>query len=367
MTTRLDRVTNLIGRFDPAMASGNVRKVLLIGSHLDTVVNAGRYDGSLGVLLGLGFVELLREYSARFPFAIDIIGFCEEEGIRYRTPFIGSRAVAGTFDSALLDRVDDDGVAMRSAIDLLWTAAPDRVDSISYDREQVIGYIEPHIEQGPMLEREGLPVGIVEAIAGQTRAAVRFIGQAGHAGTVPMPSRRDAFAGAAEWITQVECLACRTPDAVATVGNLEIVPNISNVIPNEARLRIDARHRDDSIREKLVSEALRAGEFIANKRRLEFSVDWQEHYPAIQMDPALSARLAAVVAEAGVEPRVLTSGAGHDAAVMAEKFPSTMLFLRCREGISHHPDESVRTEDVAVALEVMVRFVHSVAADYASS
>jgi hydantoinase/carbamoylase family amidase len=225
LSTRLDPVTNLIGRLTGASDDSHMSNVLLIGSHLDTVVNAGRYDGPLGVLIGVELAEMSR--SVRLPFAIEVIGFCEEEGIRYVTPFIGSRAITGTLDSALLDRVDARGVPMRSAIESLRNYAPDCVNFIGYDGQQVIGYIEPHIEQGPVLEQEVLPIGIVEAIVGQTRAALRFVGSAGHAGTVPMDLRRDALAGAAEWITRVEAIGKQVPHAVATVAQLEIVPNIS--------------------------------------------------------------------------------------------------------------------------------------------
>jgi allantoate deiminase len=362
LTTRLDPVANLIGHFAaPANCSD---RVLLIGSHLDTVVNAGRYDGPLGVLMGVGLVEVLNEAAVQLPFAIDVIGFCEEEGIRYRTPFIGSRAVAGTLDPALLERVDEQAVSMQSAIDSVRISAPDCVDVVGYDRQQVIGYIEPHIEQGPVLEKEDLPVGIVETIAGQTRAAVRFIGRAGHAGTVPMSLRRDALTGAAQWIGQVEEASRKVPGAVATVAQLEVNPNISNVIASDVHLRLDLRHRDDNTRGKLVAELFQVAEHLADHRGLEFHVEWQEQFAAVQMDAALSARLREAAVDAGVQPRMLTSGAGHDAAILATALPSAMLFLRCRGGISHHPDESVRTDDVAVALEVLVRMVDKLAADY---
>ena len=367
MTTRLDPLANLIGRFDRSTSDRPTGQILLVGSHLDTVANAGRYDGPLGVLIGLGLVELLRAESARMPFAIDVIGFCEEEGIRYCTPFLGSRAMAGTFHTDLLDRVDVCGVSMRPAIESFREIAPDCTDTVGYDREKVVGYIEPHIEQGPVLEQNGLPVGIVDVIAGQSRAAVRFVGRGGHAGTVPMLLRRDALAGAAEWITQVESFGRQTPNAVATVARLEVTPNISNVISNDVRLRIDARHRDDATREKLVLELFQAGEIIAKRRGLEFAVEWQEQFPAIEMDRALSESLTAAVTKAGVQPCSLTSGAGHDAAVMAGRFPTAMLFLRCRGGLSHHPDESVCTQDVAVALEVLVRLVYKLAAEFAPS
>ena len=361
MTTRLDAVGNLIGSYPTPAAIGSPAKVLLVGSHLDTVINAGRYDGPLGVLLGLAAVELIRDIGFARSFAIDVIGFCEEEGIRYRTPFIGSRWLIGAFETQLFEQVDERGVSMRLALQEFFGEAVD--SATPYDPDRVLGFIEPHIEQGPVLDREGLPIGVVDSIAGQTRATIRFTGGSGHAGTVPMSLRRDAMAGAAEWITRIETLGRRRSEAVATVGRIEVTPNVSNVIPSEAKLSLDVRHDVDEVRNELIVELLHEGEAIARRRGLSFAIDAQEQIPAVAMDETISALLAEGAAESGVEIRRLTSGAGHDAGVMARKFPTAMLFVRCREGISHQPDESVRVEDVAIALEVLVRVIYKLASE----
>lgn len=356
MATKLDAIGNFVGSLPNSTAEEPPSKVLLIGSHLDTVVNAGRYDGSLGVLLGLAVVEMIREIGLSPPFAIDVIGFCEEEGIRYRSPFIGSRWLTGCLEEQLYQRVDEAGVSMRSALhsfcgDSVGCATP-------YAAGQVIGFIEPHIEQGPVLDREDLTIGVVDSITSQTRATIRITGYAGHAGTVPMPLRRDALTGAAEWIAQVESLAAECPSAVATVGNVVVSPNIANVISSEVRLSLDVRHSDDEIRENLMRKLIQTGRDIASRRGLQFSVDTREDYSAISMNGRLSDLLAECCTECGIEVRRLPSGAGHDAGIMAQKFPAGMLFVRCRDGISHHPDESVRVEDVAIALEVLVRAIY---------
>lgn len=356
MTARLDPIGNLVGRLEGNEVGG--QRVLIIGSHLDTVVDAGRYDGVLGVLLGLGLAELVRENRCKLPFAIDVIGFCEEEGIRYRTPFLGSLAAAGTFDSALLNELDVNEILMRDAISK-FGGDPTAIESCSYDPLEVVGYLEPHIEQGPVLDREGLPVGIVTAIAGQTRASVEFCGEAGHAGTVPHDARRDALGAAAEFIGNVEQEACQTDGLFATVGCLEVEPNVANVIPCGARLRLDVRHAEDAIRQATWERLKIVAEQIARRRSVSFSVEWKEEHAAVESSSHLREHLLSAVERSGVQPFLLASGAGHDAAVMGQRFPMAMLFVRSPGGISHHPDESVNKEDVAVALESMWHFVHS--------
>lgn len=360
MRCRLDPVTNLIGRYDGS--HGEQSPTLILGSHLDSVANAGKYDGVLGVLVGLAVVELLHAERVELPVAIDVIGFCEEEGIRFETPFLGSLAVAGRFDESLLERIDEYGVTMREAI-AQFGGDPNNLPAAAYDPAGVLGYIEPHIEQGPTLDRDNLPVGIVSAIAGQTRAAVTFLGQAGHAGTVPISQRRDALAAAAEWITAVETIATGDDELFATVGCLDVEPNVANVIPEVARLRLDVRHARDDRRRAVHQEILSRGEAIAHRRRLTFAVDWLAEQSAVTADGRLSHELAESIKDCGVPLRDLPSGAGHDAAVMATRFPSAMLFLRCRDGISHHPNESVREEDVAVAIEVLWRTVQRLSKD----
>lgn len=358
MSARLDPAGNLIGRH-PA-TSGDA-PAILIGSHLDTVPDAGKYDGALGVVLGVAAVEALR--GRRLPAAVEVVGFVEEEGVRFRTPYLGSLAMAGRFRPDLLGLLDSDGTSMADAY-RAYGLDPGRIGEAARRPGSVAAYIEPHIEQGPVLEEWDLPVGIVEAITGQSRLRVSFEGLAGHAGTTPMGLRRDALPAAAELVLEAERLAQTVLGLRATVGTIAAQPGASNVIPGSATLSLDVRHAIDEARERAVAELLERAEAIASRRGLTFRVFEAIHNGAVPADPGLADRLAAAVHEAGVEPRWLVSGAGHDAAVMASLAPMAMLFLRSPGGISHHPDEAVRREDVAVALDVLVRFVDRLARDH---
>ena len=312
----------------------------MIGSHLDTVPDAGKYDGALGVLLGLAAVRALG--GRRLPFAVEVVGFCEEEGVRYRTPYLGSLALAGRFDPALLDRTDADGVAMADAF-RAFGLDPARVAAAAYPPGRVLGYLEAHIEQGPVLESRGLPLGVVTAIAGQSRLRVTFVGRAGHAGTSPMDLRRDALPAAAEFVLEVERLARSVDGLRATVGVVAAEPGAVNVVPGSATLSLDVRHADDAARGRRGRRLLGSAEAIASPRgACAFRVD-QARAPRRgpgRPGPDRPARLGRRAAP-GSSPRRLVSGAGHDAAVMAAMAPMAMLFLRSPGGVSHHPDESV--------------------------
>jgi allantoate deiminase len=367
MNCRLDAATNLIGRFNPPPPSASAKgegathtRVVLIGSHLDSVVNAGRYDGPLGVLMGLALVELLSERRQQLPFAIDVIAFCEEEGVRYQTPYIGSRALVGELNDELLSRRDAVGISMREAV-RAFGGDPDQLANARYQSDQVIAYLEPHIEQGPVLELENLPVGIVTGIAGQTRASLQFVGRAGHAGTTPMAARQDALTAAAEFVLAVERLGRSHTGLVATVGQLKVCPNVGNVIPGSVQLRIDLRHIDDALREATFKDLLDQAHSLAGKRQLQFKLDWVQHQSAVACDSKCTDLLESSALETGIRSNRLASGAGHDAAVVARHFPTAMLFLRCAGGVSHHPDESLCEADVAAGLEVMWRFVSKLA------
>ena len=361
MTCRLDAAGNLIGHWEAATEPANdSSKTLLVGSHLDTVANAGRYDGMLGVLLGVAIVELLAESSMRLPFAIDVIGFSEEEGVRHWTPYIGSRALVGDLPAEFLNKQDDDGISVIEALKLFGCDLS-RIGAAQYRAEDVVAYVEPHIEQGPVLEAAGLPVGVVAGIAGQTRARFQFVGKAGHSGTVPMSNRQDALAAAAQFIGLVEHFAQQRDGLTATVGQIEVLPNVANVIPGEARLSLDVRHLDDEAREAAFRELTHQAALIAEQREIEFDLISMQHHPAVKCDATLSDRLREAVVAAGIKPMDLPSGAGHDAVMMARRFPVAMLFMRCAGGISHHPDESVTEVDVAVALEVLWRLVMKLA------
>jgi allantoate deiminase len=348
MSVRQDAVGNLVGRFGTGRA-------LILGSHLDTVRDAGKYDGALGVLVAVAAVERLQERRIQPPFAVEVIAFADEEGLRFHSTYLGSRAVAGTFDLATLDLRDAEGVRLADAI-RAFGGDPEAIARERRTSEEVAGYCEVHIEQGPVLEGLGFPVGVVSAITGQSRIEARLEGEAGHAGTLPMPARRDALCGAAEVILAAESLARRTPGLVATTGRVDVAPGASNVVPGAAALTLDVRHPEDAARRAAVEALSKRAAEIATGRGLR--LDWRvvQDCGAVACDPALSALLARAVADAGLTVHRLPSGAGHDAAVLAALAPVAMLFVRCHGGISHNPAESVSTSDVAVAIRVVDRF-----------
>jgi allantoate deiminase len=297
LAVRLDPIGNLIGHYPAAVAGA---PVLLIGSHLDSVPDAGKYDGVLGVLLGVAAVQALG--GERLPFAVDVIGFCEEEGVRYRAPFLGSLAAAGRFDPVLLDRVDAAGVSLADAL-RNFGLDPAQVSRAAYPAGQVLGYLEAHIEQGPVLEGLGVSLGVVDAIAGQSRLRARFEGQAGHAGALPMALRRDALAAAAELVLEVEQCARGLDGLRATVGMLSVSPGASNVVPGSARLSLDVRHARDAVRERALAGLLGRAEALAARRGVSFHVDHAEHHPAVPADPRLSDLLAESARAAGTHRR----------------------------------------------------------------
>jgi allantoate deiminase len=358
MTVRLDAAGNLVGRRPGFVPEAGT---LLLGSHLDTVRDAGAFDGPLGVITAIALVQRLREEGLAVPFAIDVLGFADEEGLRFGTAYLGSRAVAGTFEPALLEVVDDDGVAVRDALrgfggDPVTVARNEA--GASRRGEKLLGYVEVHMEQGPVLEERGAAVGVVSGIAGATRAEVRFTGQAGHAGTVPMALRRDCAPAVAELVLACEALALDVPGLLATVGRLSVTPGAPNVVPGGATVFLDVRHEDDAVRHGAV-EALRATiAEISERRRLEVVWDVRLDNPAVAMDTALTERLALAAPGAPLLP----SGAGHDGVALADLCGIAMLFVRCLGGLSHHPAESVAPEDAEVALDVLHTFVRGLAA-----
>jgi allantoate deiminase len=338
-------------------AAGNFRGVypgsqpnaprLLIGSHLDTVANAGAYDGILGVVLAIGLVEELG--GRRLPFAIEVVGFSEEEGMRFATPFIGSRALVGRLDQELLGVLDARGISVRQAIED-FGLNPEKICQAELEKD-TLGYLEFHIEQGPVLERLNLPLGAVDAIAGQSRLEFTFLGRANHAGTTPMHLRCDALAGAAEWIVAVERVAQRVSGLVATVGKIEAKPGATNVIAGEARVTVDVRHRADAIRIGAVEDLIRQAREIASDRGLSVLETTRLSQPAVALSPFLVAEIEQAIVKTGCQTHRMVSGAGHDAMILAEKVPSAMIFLRTPGGISHDPAESVAGEDVEKAID----------------
>jgi len=344
MIVSVDAVGNLRGVY--AGASPGAPRIL-IGSHLDTVPNAGAFDGILGVVLAAALVESLE--GVKLPFGIEVVGFSEEEGMRFGVPFIGSRALVGRVDDELLGRKDAQGLSVRKAIQD-FGLNPNEISKAAL-REDVLGFLEFHIEQGPVLESLGRPLGVVEAIVGQNRLEFIFSGQANHAGTTPMNLRHDALAAAAEWIVGVENLAKQTAGLVATVGFVEAKPGATNVIAGEARATLDIRHASDRARTEALDELIRQAESIAARRGV--TVQWRTLLAqnAVAMDPFLTGQIEHAIEKTGCEPHRMASGAGHDAMILAEKIPAAMIFLRTPGGISHDPAESVYLDDVAKALE----------------
>ena len=354
VAARIDAAGNLRGFYAGAKSDA---PRLLIGSHLGTVPNAGAYDGILGVVLAVALLEALG--GRRLPFGIEVIGFSEEEGVRFGRPFIGSRALTGQLDEELLSTRDARGISVRRAIED-FGLNPGEIARAALG-DDVLGYLEFHIEQGPVLEALKLPLGVVEAIAGQSRLEFTFLGRANHAGTTPMHLRYDAVAGAAEWITAAEREAQSVPGLVATVGKIETRPGATNVIAGEVRLALDVRHASDEVRGRAVDKLIHQAREIAGRRGLSVNEKTLLEQRAVAMDSFLTGEIAQAVQRAGCEPHRMVSGAGHDAMILAEKVPAAMIFLRTPGGISHDPGESVRTEDVAKAIECGLHLLEQLA------
>jgi allantoate deiminase len=357
MTVRRDAIGNLIGRFEgdePDAPS------LLLGSHLDTVRDAGRWDGTLGVLLAIAVVGRLNAAARRPRIPLEVVAFADEEGARFGTAFLGSSVLAGRFDAADLERTDSEGVTLEGAI-REFGGDPAALAGAARTPGSLGAYAEVHIEQGPLLDELEVPLGIVSAISGQTRAALRFTGVAGHAGTVPMELRHDALCVAAEVVLEAEALARATTGLVATAGRIAALPGALNVIPGAAELSLDVRHPDDAERASAVARLReRAGRAAAARG---VGLEWEQllDQPAVRCDPELSEQMTRAAAAAGAQPLTLPSGAGHDAAIVASIAPVTMLFVRCADGVSHNPAESVAEPDVALAVDALAAFVEDFA------
>ncbi len=355
LAVRLDALGTLIGHYEGQTAGA---PALLVGSHIDTVRHAGKYDGALGVLAALTAVEALSQAGEHLPFAIEVIAFGDEEGVRFPSTLRGSRALAGTLDPATLDERDADGTSVRDAL-REFGADPEHRAEAAISRSAALGFIEVHIEQGPVLERMGQPLGVVTAINGARRLGVRVQGTAGHAGTTPMNMRRDSLAAAAEMVIAVERCAAEMRDVVATVGMIEARPGAANVIPGETRFTIDARAPDDAARDHVISRIERAIEGIAARRGIAVELREMHNASATACDPKLMAGLDDAARAAGFAPVHLPSGAGHDAMSMAALCPVAMLFVRCAGGISHHPAEAISLEDADAAVCVLLNFLRA--------
>jgi len=354
MTVRRDAAGNVIGRYEGAQANA---PALLTGSHFDTVRDAGRYDGNLGVILPIACVAEWHRQGKRFPFAIEVIGFAEEEGVRFKATLLGSRAIAGTFDHNVLDNVDDAGRAMR---DVMRAAGFDaaQLPAARHDREKVLAFVEVHIEQGPVLLNEGLPVGVVTAISGATRFIVELEGLAGHAGTVPMDMRRDAAMAGAEIGLFIEKRCGGKPGLVGTVGQFNVPNGATNVVPGRAVFSIDIRAGVDAEREAAVNDVLAEIERVCARRNVRVHIRKTHEAASVPCAPWLQSQWAAAVQRQGVPVRHLPSGAGHDAMAIAAIADVAMLFVRCGNGgISHHPTETMTAEDAEIAARVFADFV----------
>lgn len=358
MQVREDAVGNLIGRY---AADNPEAQTLLIGSHLDTVRDAGRYDGVLGVLVGIAVTARLHQAGHRLPIALEVVAFTDEEGLRFGSALLGSRALIGRFDPALLEVADAEGVTIGDALQA-FGGNPGQLASAARPLTDLLGYCEVHIEQGPLLEAKTLPVGIVSAITGITRSGVTFHGVAGHAGTVPMALRYDALCAAAAFILAAEMVARNTNGLVITVGQLDLAPGASNVIPSRVSLSIDLRHQNDRTRLEAGMLLREKAAAIAGARKVRAVWEDVQEIDAVPMDRTLRERLARAVQMCGIEAFELPSGAGHDAMIMGLVVPSAMLFVRCAGGISHNPAESVTEADVAASIAVLSRFVELSAA-----
>jgi len=356
MRAHVDAIGNVCGRYEGQQFG---MPCLMLGSHYDTVRDAGKWDGPLGIVTAISCVAELNRRGLRLPFAIEVMGFADEEGVRFASTLLGSRAIAGTFDESVLGKSDTAGVTMRQAL-ASFGLDPDHVGRAARTRGELLAYVELHIEQGPVLEGEDLPVGLVTAISGATRLAARLTGMAGHAGTVPMIQRKDALAGAAECIGAIEQF-CRTDEGglVGTVGYLHASPGATNVIPGQVSFTIDIRAPGDAHRRRAVADMVRQIETIAKRRDLALQLDVTHENRSVPCADWLKGQIAAAIASEGHRVLELPSGAGHDGMAMIDIADVGMIFVRCRGGISHHPDEHVDMADVDAGARVLLRMIEN--------
>jgi allantoate deiminase len=356
MRAHLDAIGNVCGRYEgdrPGLPC------LMLGSHYDTVRDAGKWDGPLGLITAISCVADLNKKGRRLPFAIEVVGFADEEGVRFASTLLGSRAVAGTFVESVLGTKDSAGMSMREAM-IEFGLDPDHIGAAARAPSELLAYVELHIEQGPVLESQHLPVGVVTAISGATRLAASLIGMAGHAGTVPMALRHDALTGAAECIVAIEEL-CRTdPDGlVGTVGYIHAMPGATNVIPGKVSFTMDIRAASDTHRRRAVTDIVRRIESIAKRRKLSLQVDVTHENRTVPCGPWLRKQVADAVAAEGYRVFELPSGAGHDGMAMIDIADVAMLFVRCRGGVSHNPAEHVEEADADAGARVLLRLIEN--------
>jgi allantoate deiminase len=358
MSVWQDAVGNICGRYEGQTPAA---KALLLGSHLDTVINAGRFDGMLGVLVAIEVVADLHRRQIRLPLVIEIIGFADEEGTRFGVTLLGSKGLTAQWEPSWLQQTDADGVSIATALGN-FGLDPDKLELAARKKHEIQAYLELQIEQGPCLEQAGLALGVVQAINGAHRLRCEFVGEAGHAGTVPMGHRRDALLAAAEWMLFVEQKTQQTGgQQVATVGEITVAPGAVNVIPGQALLSLDVRGPDDRQLAELLESLLAGAQQIAAQRTVSFRAETYYSMPATQCCPELQGKLQQAVTLVQGDCLTLTSGAGHDAIAIATEWPVAMLFVRCTKGISHHPAEDVKLEDIAMAVAAFSQAVRLIA------
>ena len=355
MTAHLDAIGNVCGRYEGTAAGG---PCLMLGSHYDTVRDAGRWDGPLGIVTAIACVADLHRRGKRMMFAIEIVAFADEEGVRFASTLLGSRAVAGTLNERIFNAKDHDGITMHDAMVSFGLDAA-HVGKAARVRGEILAYLELHIEQGPVLEAEDLPVGVVTAIAGATRLAVSLKGFAGHAGTVPMALRRDALVGAAECIVAIEAFCKGDDGLVGTVGYIDARPGATNVIPGHVSFTIDVRSASDANRKLAVADIVRQIEEIAKRRNLVLQADVTHENRTVPCAAWLSSQIGDAIAAEGHRVFALPSGAGHDGMAMIDIADIAMIFVRCRGGISHNPAEHASLEDVDAGARVMLRAIEN--------
>ena len=353
MSVCTDPLLSLFGRYEGTSPRA---PAIMIGSHLDTVVDAGRYDGALGVLAAISVVEELNRRGERLAHAIEVAGFGEEEGSRFSAHILTSSALIGAIKPALLDLEDTDGISVREALHQAGGDAKG-YKACARRKGEIAAYLELHIEQGPVLESKGLPLGAVTAINGSVRSLARVTGFAGHAGTVPMGARRDALTAASEMIVAIERLGRGQRDLVVTVGRMKVLPGAPNVIPGRVEFTIDMRSPSGAVRKRAHAALVRELKAIAKGRSVGADIDTYQENPAVVLDEGVIEVAAEAIEACGAEPLRLASGAGHDAGIMAKHCPSGMIFLRCKDGISHNPAESITVEDADLGVAAMLEAV----------
>ncbi len=358
MTVREDAIGNVIGRYEGLVEGA---PAIMLGSHLDTVTMAGKYDGGLGIVLAIDCVRSVRDRGIRFDHAIEVSGFADEEGVRFQSTYLGSRGLAGTFDTALLNRPDSSGVTLAEAM-REFGLDPGRIGEAVRKPDEILCYLEVHIEQGPVLENEGLAVGAVAAISGANRMTVTLDGTAGHAGTVPMSARQDALISGSECVLAVEEIAASRAGMVGTVGQMTVSPGATNVIPGRVTFSVDMRAAEDDVRRAAVSELEARMRDLAAQRSVGISIEGTHDAVSVACAPWIVDEIEGAIAELGQRPFRLPSGAGHDAAAMAEITDIGMIFVRCADGISHSPDESITGEDAIAGSHLLLQVVENIGA-----